>query len=205
METKEFNLCEILKNAPKGLKLWCDVFGEVELKEICDENVYYPIVCLKNALTISFIKNGSYVNDGLPVLWPSKDVRTWDNWQQHLFKKGDIITNEKTGSTFMYFGQISCMKSDGDVMTILNLGVLRYATPEEKDKFIKDVSKYDYVYDEVSKDLREADYTGDDSDVSEKSRPYVSEKNFHDGMIKIVDLNEKQYSVIMNLINTWQE
>jgi hypothetical protein len=177
----------------------------VELKEILSGSVYFPIVCLKNDERISFTKNGSYVNDGLPVLWPSKDVRTWGNWQEHLFKKGDFITSENTGSTFMYFDQSSCMKSDGDVMTILNLGVLRYATPEEKDKFIKNASKYGYLYDERLKDLREADDTGDDSDVSEKSRPYVSEKNFREGMIKIVDLNEKQYSVIMNLINTWQE
>lgn len=41
---KNLNLAEILKDAPKGTKLWSPLCGECELVAV-DENYTYPILC----------------------------------------------------------------------------------------------------------------------------------------------------------------
>lgn len=74
------NLVDILKQVPKGTKLWSNVFGEVEFGEIDDENT---IEIYKDGEEEWFNSDGklnySNVIDGECVLWPSKDHRAWDD------------------------------------------------------------------------------------------------------------------------------
>jgi len=74
------NLIDILKQVPKGTKLWSNVFGEVEFGEIDDENT---IETYKDGEEEWFNSDGklnySNVIDGECVLWPSKDHRAWDD------------------------------------------------------------------------------------------------------------------------------
>ena len=74
------NLIDILKQVPKGTKLWSNVFGEVEFGEIDDENT---IETYKDGEEEWFNSDGklNYSNDidGECVLWPSKDHRAWDD------------------------------------------------------------------------------------------------------------------------------
>lgn len=61
------NIAEILKNAPKGTKLYSPLFGEVKLQ---------------GESTSTFYKDGRYYK-GHPnsecLLFPSKDKRNWDD------------------------------------------------------------------------------------------------------------------------------
>ena len=77
------NLVDILKQVPKGTKLWSNNFGEVKL-DSANSNGPYPIRCidaLQNSRTFS--KNGYYselyTEYGECTLWPSKDHRAWDD------------------------------------------------------------------------------------------------------------------------------
>lgn len=82
---EKINLCEILKDVQEGTKLYSPLVGVVELK-----NIYYyaeyPIdVVYNNGRDIlSFTKDGLYfldATDGECMLWPSKEVRTWEGFK----------------------------------------------------------------------------------------------------------------------------
>ena len=74
------NVAAILKQVPKGTKLWSNIFGEVEFGDIDEENV---IEVYKNGEEDWFNSDGklnsSNFPDGECILWPSKDHRAWDD------------------------------------------------------------------------------------------------------------------------------
>ena len=73
---ENLNLIEILKDCPKGTKLYSTIFGEVELEKISnDENDKYPIFIRLHDNTIDDVaKDGRYIGiyDGECVLFPSR-------------------------------------------------------------------------------------------------------------------------------------
>lgn len=81
---ENINLCEILKDCPKGTKLYSPIVGEVILQCIVEKNAY-PISTLRTdglGSTYDFTKEGLYYdNMGECLLFPSKDVRTWEGWK----------------------------------------------------------------------------------------------------------------------------
>lgn len=93
MENK-INIAEILRDMPKGTKLYSPLFGECNLDKVCTSNKeIYPIVLLTSADTsVGFIKNGHYFEgfeDAECLLFPSARMRDWDKF----FKRGDIVYN----------------------------------------------------------------------------------------------------------------
>lgn len=78
------NIAEILKDAPKGTKLYSTVFGDVELVEI-DYKLEHSIrVKTCSNLCEYFDKEGKYnINypDGECVLFPSRENRDWSKFQ----------------------------------------------------------------------------------------------------------------------------
>lgn len=99
----ELNLVEILKDCPKGTKLYSTVFGEVEFEGISQTRTKYPIyVKLNNNLTESLTIDGRIYTyyDGECVLFPSKDQRDWSKFNHKKeelvppceFKDGDILS-----------------------------------------------------------------------------------------------------------------
>ena len=87
---ENLNLVEILKDCPKGTKLYSTVFGEVELEKISnDENDKYPIFIRLHDNTIDdVVKDGRYIGiyDGECVLFPSKDQRDWSKFKVKKLK-----------------------------------------------------------------------------------------------------------------------
>ncbi len=80
---ENINLCEILKDCPKGTKLYSPLFGEVEFFDI-DENEDMPIWVDFNdnmPITLRFKKDGKYYPNGECLLFPSKDQRDWSKWK----------------------------------------------------------------------------------------------------------------------------
>ena len=82
---ENLNLVEILKDCPKGTKLYSLIYGDVELEKISnDENDKYPIFIRLHANTINCVaKDGRYIGiyDGECVLFPSKDQRDWSKFK----------------------------------------------------------------------------------------------------------------------------
>lgn len=93
MENK-INIAEILRDMPKGTKLYSPLFGKCECIEVV--NSKYPIVIkaqsANGAVTEDFSGNGRFI-DGLEdaecLLFPSAKMCCWDKF----FKRGDIVYN----------------------------------------------------------------------------------------------------------------
>lgn len=95
---KELNLVEILKDCPKGTKLYSTIYGEVEFSRIL-ENEEYPIAfdyfASNNKISERATKGGLHLIDfdGECTLFPSKDNRDWSTFRRP-FKDGDFIYSE---------------------------------------------------------------------------------------------------------------
>ena len=79
---ENLNLVEILKDCPKGTKLYSTVFGEVELDSI-DVVSSHPICVVFPSGDDSFTKDGKMFDgcDGECVLFPSKEQRDWSKFK----------------------------------------------------------------------------------------------------------------------------
>lgn len=88
METK-LNIAEILKDKPKGTKLYSPLFGDVYLSYVKDGiiNVQHHVGITK------FFGDGRYYNypESEPLLFPSKEMRDWNKF---AWKKGDMLVNK---------------------------------------------------------------------------------------------------------------
>lgn len=85
---EDINLVEILKDAPKGTKLWSPICGDCILDKIetTDTTTNYAIYCLdvNDHSPVQFTANGKYTlcfNDGECVLFPSKENRDWSTFE----------------------------------------------------------------------------------------------------------------------------
>ena len=79
---ENLNLAEILKDCPKGTKLYSTIYGEVELNEI-DKDTYYPISIKVNPTFFAKVtSDGRHVShfDGECTLFPSKEQRDWSKF-----------------------------------------------------------------------------------------------------------------------------
>lgn len=87
METKELNLCEILKDWPRGSKLYSLILGDVELNKILHSD---KIILVRKGIGLfKYRSDGKIDTDDFefPVsaeimLYPSRDNRDWSTCQQ---------------------------------------------------------------------------------------------------------------------------
>ena len=82
------DLTKILKDCPKGIKLYSTVYGDVEFNHI--ENNEYPIVVgNRKGFTFRLAKDGKYLNDfnGECTLFPSKEQRDWSKFTAPWHKR----------------------------------------------------------------------------------------------------------------------
>lgn len=73
------NLAKLLKDVPKGTKLYSPIFGECEFDEVNDDKieiVYYSTGVCKR-LWATFYKDGTYSSLGERLLFPSRDNHDW--------------------------------------------------------------------------------------------------------------------------------
>ena len=95
---EKIDLTKILKNCPKGFKLYSLLHGEVSFRGIDETtDVYsisydYPIIgCIGMATSEFYLtRNGTYSNnyDGECILFPSRDQRDWSKFTAPWYKKG---------------------------------------------------------------------------------------------------------------------
>lgn len=80
---ENIDLTKILKDCPKGTKLYSTIYGEVTLITDNHTSQHYPIsVRLNNNKIDIFTSEGKLLNDfeGECVLFPSKDQRDWSKF-----------------------------------------------------------------------------------------------------------------------------
>lgn len=106
------NIAEILKNCPKGTKLYSPIFGEVTLDYVNDE-LDYSIHCLaSDGCNTSFMSDGRYYGeypDAECVLFPSRDQRDWSK-----FGVTDQATDQKQKTALYPFDKVLVRDGDND-------------------------------------------------------------------------------------------
>lgn len=94
METK-INVAEILKDKPKGTKLYSSACGKCKLEEVDDKSFkisfYNSKFGFMNGGEGYLDKNGKLYDDGECVVFPSKEMRDWSKFD---WKKGDVLVSE---------------------------------------------------------------------------------------------------------------
>lgn len=155
MENK-INIAEILRDMPKGTKLYSPLFGEVKFEEVVSDNTF-PIKVLSkvpNSPIGSFTENGFYygdIEDAEPVLYPSSKMRCWNKF----FKRGDVLVDGDLGTAVVFDGwanddytkfnttidyyKISDSWGKEDICCTL---LFRKATNEERAEFIAAAEKH---------------------------------------------------------------
>lgn len=102
METK-INITTILKNKPKGTKLYSTVHGKCTFEAITDEIFKINFCTSKFGLTQSgectLIKFGNMFDDGECVIFPSKEMQDWSKFQ---WEKGDVLISNDGGTEVIF-------------------------------------------------------------------------------------------------------
>lgn len=80
---ENINLIEILKDCPKGTKLYSTIHGECELFRVDDIQYSYPIKIMTNDSIEYYTKEGKFNKhfNGECVLFPSKENRDWSTFK----------------------------------------------------------------------------------------------------------------------------
>ena len=84
---EKIDLTKILKDCPKGWKLYSSVYGDVSFQGIGD--LVYPIqVSNKRAGVVLLSEKGRFlIGVGECILFPSKDQRDWSKFKAPWYKK----------------------------------------------------------------------------------------------------------------------
>lgn len=155
MENK-INIAEILRDMPKGTKLYSPLFGKCELIGV--DNSEYPIAIKAQSTdgtaSKGFMKDGRYFEryqDAECLLFPSARMRDWSKF----FKRGDVLVDKDLETAVVFDGwanddytefnttinhyKISDAWGKGDICCTL---LFRKATDEERAKFIAAAEKH---------------------------------------------------------------
>ena len=86
---ENIDLTKILKDCPKGWKLYSPLCGEVKFDSIT-ENSEFPITVLNETMGIYLTREGTYctgIEEAECILFPSKDQRDWSKFTAPWYKK----------------------------------------------------------------------------------------------------------------------
>lgn len=102
METK-INITTILKNKPRGTKLYSMIHGKCSFEAATDEIFKINFCTSKFGLTQSgeytLIKFGNMYNGGECIIFPSKEMRDWSKFQ---WEKGDVLISNDAGTEVIF-------------------------------------------------------------------------------------------------------
>ena len=136
---ENINLCEILKDCPKGTKLWSPVWGDItfETIDVLDGLVYV----LKHKGVHIILNNGKFDADGECIIFPSKDQRDWNKFKAPIkrfnpeeFKPFDKVLlriDERDIWQPDFFGY-----KDGNCITCVTYGNVRCIPYNEETKHL---------------------------------------------------------------------
>ena len=86
MEQK-LNIAKILKDKPRGTKLYSSTFGYIKFNGVHKDKVYF---FSEDTNTHSVKPNGKMYNGGECIIFPSKEMRDWEKFS---WKKGDVLVS----------------------------------------------------------------------------------------------------------------
>ena len=116
---EKLNLVEILKDCPKGTKLWNSIYGNVELDRVCQDNQYPIRLTDEYGKEESVSSKGFHIEDydGECILFPSKDQRDWskfkvpvEKFDYSTLKPFDKVLVRDTDSIVWKCALFTCMR-----------------------------------------------------------------------------------------------
>lgn len=138
------NIAEILKDCPKGTKLYSTVWGNVELVKVIST---YGIKIQRDQYSVekTLFPSGRYLTCGECILFPSSEIRDWGKF----FKRGDVVIKNGGGMAAVFDGwanntytefnttiNLYCDDNTGEEEVCDTL-LFRKATEEERKQFIE--------------------------------------------------------------------
>ena len=137
---ENINLCQILKDCPKGTKLWSPVWGDITFETIdaIDDLVY---ILTHKGVYITLDRDGKFDADGECIIFPSKDQRDWNKFKAPIkrfnpeeFKPFDKVLlriDERDIWQPDFFGY-----KDGNCITCVTYGNVRCIPYNEETKHL---------------------------------------------------------------------
>lgn len=147
------NIAEILKDYPKGTKLYSPLVGNVTLESINSYSTGATIEVKARNFYYCFYKTGIYCNHvgAECLLFPSSEMRDWTKF----FKRGDVVWSKTSGMYVIFEGwanddytefntTINCYKDSPLFSTemVCYTNNCVKVSDEERVKFIADIEKY---------------------------------------------------------------
>lgn len=169
------DITKILKNVPKGTKLYSPIFGECFLDHIVPNGEIW----IKYKYTFQvFDKYGRYYNEGQCLLFPSKKMQDWEEYQHSKleFHDGDILFSKDYINSYIYIYRepqkgidiCYCYKLTAGYLHICNTTnsydctlpsntiietETRFATDSEKQKLFDALAKENKAWDAKKKQI----------------------------------------------------
>ena len=164
---EKINIAKLLKDCPKGTKLYSLIHGEVELTRVGVECIYFKPNYLNYELSVNL--DGRWIeNMGECILFPSKENRDWTKFQRP-FKDGDIIYThcesnvvfisifkEIRGKKLLTYCDLGCIfhtHESNICCDITSIKEQRLATEEEKQKLFDAIKANGYKWNAKTKTL----------------------------------------------------
>lgn len=94
---KELNISAILKDKPKGTKLWSPISGDCKYEYLIHDSIN---VWFQGLGVIMLSKKGKWNPCGETIIYPSKRMQ---DWSKFTWKKGDVLTDEERFVIFKGF------------------------------------------------------------------------------------------------------
>ena len=192
------NIAKILKDCPKGTKLYSPLCGDCTLYDVNDYNI--RINTPNKDTLICLYHDGRYCSNGEIMLFP-KGKTTWDGFVPSIkFKDGDIVTGKNCACSYIAifresiddisFSNHVCLTSFGrfNIDNISDNANLRLATEEEKQKLFKEIKERGYKWNSETKTLEklvEPKFKVGDR-IKEKQSNIIGE---------IIDVQKNKYNV----------
>ena len=176
---ENLNLVEILKDCPRGTKLYYTVYGEVEFEHIANSSKYPIVLKLKGREWYESLTSDGKADiehDGECLLFPSREERDWSKFKPTCeFKDGDILSYQcgtfQNRTIYIYrhrerfnTGYYVALSGDPDAeLMIDNTGkwalngyndTVRFATEDEKKKLFQAIKDNGYEWDDETKTLK---------------------------------------------------
>lgn len=180
---KELNIAAILKDKPKGTKLYSTPFGECTFDGVTNDDD----ICFLEQSNSPFCTDGygKYSPNGECLVFPSKQM---PNWSKFAWKKGDVLQN-RSGYTMIFFAWFS------DDYTKFN-GSFAYSREGFNDVVNQPTSNFRKVSDEEAKEFikKVEEHYGGKLNL-ETLEIEQSKQEFKDG--DIITIEDTEYKAII--------
>ena len=142
---EKIDLTKILKDCPKGTKLYSTIYGDVKF-ELIDEHKPHPIITrVGDDLKVCFTADGKMYSfyDGECILFPSREQRDWSKFKpkkpkQPKFDPKILQPFDKVLARDYFHDEWRCnffshILKDGDFPYVCNYGCFRCCIPYNDD------------------------------------------------------------------------